>query len=66
MKVFYNEYDKKLLEYSITPEEKATIHDAINKTNALVEKNRENIQILAKEIQMNSDEIAESKTRQEA
>ena len=66
MKVFYNEYDQKLLEYSITPEEKATIHDAINKTNSLVEKNRENIQILAKEIQSSSDQIADASIRQEA
>lgn len=50
MKVFYDQYDSKLLEFSITPEEKATIHETINQTNALVEKNRENIQILAKEI----------------
>ena len=57
MKVFYDQYDSKLLEFSITPEEKATIHETINKTNALVGKNRDNIQILAKEIQNNSDEI---------
>jgi hypothetical protein len=50
MQVFYNEYDDKIREASVSDEERQLFKEAIRDLNAIVDRNAENIKLIAKEL----------------
>ena len=50
MQVFYNEYDDKIREASVTDEERQLFKEAVGDLNAIVDRNTDNIKLLAKEL----------------
>ena len=50
MQVFYNEYDDKIREASVTDEERQIFKEAIRDLNTIVDRNAENIKLIAKEL----------------
>ena len=47
---FYDEYDDKIKEGSVTEEERRLFKEAVKDLNAMVEKNSENIKLIAREL----------------
>ena len=58
MQIFYNEYDQKIKDASVSDEERQLFKDAIADVNAIVDKNRDNIKLLAKELTDSQETIA--------
>jgi len=50
MQVFYDEYDDKIRESMVTEEERQLFKEAITDLNSMVERNSENIRLIAKEL----------------
>ena len=50
MQVFYNEYDDKIKEGSVTEDERKLFKEAVKDLNAITDKNTENIKLLAREL----------------
>ena len=50
MQVFYDEYDAKINEATISDEERQLFRDAVRDLNNVVDKNSENIKLIAKEL----------------
>jgi len=50
MQVFYDEYDLKINEATISDEERELFRDAVRDLNNVADKNSENIKIVAKEV----------------
>ena len=58
MQIFYNEYDQKIKDASVSDEERQLFKDAIADVNAIVDKNSDNIKLLAKELTDSQETIA--------
>ena len=58
MQVFYNEYDDKIREASVTDEERQIFKEAIRDLNTIVDRNAENIKLIAKELNDTQETMA--------
>lgn len=58
MQIFYNEYDDKIKEGSVTEEERQLFKEAIRDLNNLVDTNSSNIKLIAKELTDSQETIA--------
>ena len=50
MQIFYDEYDEKIKEGSVSEEERQLFKEAIKDLNAIVDKNSDNIKLIAREL----------------
>lgn len=58
MQIFYNEYDDKIKEGSVTDEERQLFKEAIRDLNNLADTNSANIKLIAKELTDSQETIA--------
>ena len=66
MQIFYDEYDDKIKEGSVTEEERQLFKEAIQDLNSIVDKNTENIKLIARELTDSQESIGsfDSKIKQ--
>ena len=63
MQVFYNEYDDKIKEGSVTEDERQLFKEAVKDLNAITDKNTENIQLIARELTDSQETIGSFDSR---
>ena len=63
MQVFYNEYDDKIKENSVSDEERELFKEAIKDLNVIIEKNSDNIKLIAREVTDSQETIGSFDSR---
>ena len=63
MQVFYNEYDDKIKENSVSDEERQLFKEAITDLNVIIDKNSENIKLIAREVTDSQETIGSFDSR---
>ena len=63
MQVFYEEYDTKINNATISDEERQSFRDAVQDLNNVADKNQENIKLIAKELTDTQETLASFENR---
>ena len=66
MQIFYDEYDDKIKEGSVSEEERQLFKEAVKDLNSMIDKNSENIKLIARELNDSQESIGsfDSKIKQ--
>ena len=63
MQIFYDEYDDKIKEGSVSEEERQLFKEAVKDLNSMVDKNSENIKLIARELTDSQESIGSFDSR---
>ena len=63
MQIFYDEYDDKIKEGSVSEEERLLFKEAVKDLNSMVDKNSENIKLIARELTDSQESIGSFDSR---